>query len=165
MKLDVLEQVEDAELLFADGGEGRVAELEGVLALPIDGAQVIQLFELWLGAGRGEVRDRGEHVWRLSGNSGGLRSAYDHTVGLVLNEVMSSAFKVLSPFLESFPSTSGPETLPGPRNQVQSYFRFTSSLCLVPLGYCPICTSALARGGWVVSSSTSDHPTPRPSRE
>ena len=36
VKLDVLEQVEDAELLFADGGEGRVAELEGVLALPID---------------------------------------------------------------------------------------------------------------------------------
>ena len=41
--LDVLEQVEDAELLLANGGEGGVAKLQGALALTVHGPQVVEL--------------------------------------------------------------------------------------------------------------------------
>ena len=41
--LNVLEQVEDAELLLTNGSESRVTELKGALALAVDGPQVVEL--------------------------------------------------------------------------------------------------------------------------
>ena len=48
--------MKDAELLLADGGEGGVAELQGALALAVDGSQVVEFLST------AQTRTSGQHL-------------------------------------------------------------------------------------------------------